>query len=552
MTMGWNRILGCACLLLLVDAAGLARVAAEEEAPSPTVAEAVDAYMKPLVDAGLFSGSVLLARDGKVLVHRAFGQADIAKSVPNATTTRHKIMSTTKSITAVLIMRLVQTGKLRLDDLVSKHLAGWPAGWKKIQVKHLLDHTAGLPNLENVWAMTARQGKDRGLALWRQMARAWAGQHLATPVGTQHRYSNLNYELLGAIAEVVSGLDYARVVRAEVFKPAGMKESGFDDGSHPPGLALGYFRGMAGRPEPRGQDMSVIRAAGGIYSTTGDLYRFDRALTDDRLLTAASRERMMTAAPHTYGYALGWKVFPVQGHACARHSGGANGYVADLMRFHKDDACIVLLSNFAFAPSLLIADGLAACLLGREGDRPAYVKQGALDRYRGAYRGPESTAVVRRSGACLSMYEVREGQARILPTLLLALGEDRFRRQAWPSRMRFEMEKKAPTRLYMDGNQTIEFVPVATGKAWKKAVGRYQTKAGIDYRIAYTKKAFYLRQPDGRGGELELLPVTVGSALALHGEDFATRLVLKRDAKGAVRSFQLGLSDGRTIECTRK
>ncbi len=552
MTTRWNRISGCVCLLLFVCAGDLMRAAAKEEATPATMAEAVDAYIQPLVDTGLFSGSILLARDGKVLVHRAFGHADIDKRVRNSTTTRHKIMSTTKSITAVVIMRLVQSGKLGLNDLVSKHLAGWPAGWNGVLVKHLLDHTSGLPNLENAWAMTARQGKNRGLALWKQIAPLWADQKLVTRVGTQHRYSNLNYELLGAIAEVICKLDYADVVRAQIFEPAGMKESGFDDGSDSPGLALGYFRGKTGKPEPRGQDMSVILAAGGIYSTTGDLYRFDRALTDDTLLTAASRKRMMTAAPHTYGYALGWKMFPVQEHACARHSGGANGYVADLLRFPEDNACIVLLSNFAFAPSLLIADGLAACLFGRDGDKPARVKPKVLDRYRGAYRGPESTVVIRRSDACLAMYELKEGQDRIVPTLLLALGEDRFRRQSWPSRMRFEMKKHVPTRLYMAGNQTLEFAPVEAAKVWKKAVGRYQTKAGIDYHIAYAKNAFYMRQPDGRSGDLEIIPATEDSALTLYGEDFATPLTLKRDVKGVVRSFHWKRNDGRTIECIRQ
>ena len=488
------------------------------------------------------------------MVERAFGRADIAGGVVNAPSTRFKLMSVTKSITAVALLRLVQSKKLTIDDPVSKHLPAWPAGWEDVLIRHLLDHTSGLPNLETSWVVEARKGADRGLGVWRRLAPQLARPALEAPAGSRHRYSNFNYVLLGAVAEAVTGLEYPEIVRVEVFEPAGMKASGFDDGNLRPGLALGYFRGKGGVPDPRRQDMSTILAAGGIYSTAADLYRFDRALASGKLLSAALRQRMQTPAPNTYGYALGWQVRPIHGHACARHSGGANGYVADLLRFIEDDACVVLLSNFAYAPSVLLAEGLAGCLLERDVDMPARVPSKVLDRYLGAYRGPSSTAVVRRSGDCLAMYEQKDGESRVTPTLLVALGEDRFRRQAWPTLLHFTIGKQGPTQLVMEGTRPTTFSTLRVdAKAWKKAVGRYRdAKGSAKYRIMRLKGALQLRLPEGWGGvDLTLLPVAADRALTLFYEDFATVLTLDRDEKGTVSGFRWMRNDGQVVVCTR-
>src|SRR5262245_5346634 len=112
----------------------------------------VDAYLAPLVESGWFSGTVLLARGGEVLVEAAYGKADLEKDVANEPTTQFKVMSVSNSITAVTVMTLVRAKRIGLDDPVAKHLELWPAAWKDVTVHELLDHTSGIPNLEGEWA----------------------------------------------------------------------------------------------------------------------------------------------------------------------------------------------------------------------------------------------------------------------------------------------------------------------------------------------------------------------------------------------------------------
>jgi CubicO group peptidase (beta-lactamase class C family) len=534
-------------------------VGSDPPAPKATpeaLTRAVDAYVAPLVESGLFSGTVLLARGGEVLVERAYGQADIAGKVPNAVTTRHKLMSVTKSITAVAVLRLVAAGKLALEDPVAKHLPGWPKGWASVTVRHLLDHTSGIGNLELEWVVEARAVPGRGLAPWQRLAPKVAARTLEAPAGTKHAYTNFHYVLLGAIAEQVSGRPAADLVREEVLAPAGMADTAFDDGSAQPRLAVGYFRGPGGLPEHRGQDMSEILTAGGLYATARDLYRLDRALRGDKLLPDSLRARMVAPEPHTFGYALGWQVRPVQERPCVRHSGGANGYVADFLRFPEDDACVVVLSNFAFAPILLLGEDLSGLLLGRDVAMPARLTRERLDDYVGSYRGPSSTVVVRRSGDLLTTFELPAGQRRVSALLLVALGEHRFRRQAWPTSLRFDVAGPHATALRMEVPPPMPPVHLerveAPTAAWSKAEGHYQAKdGGASYRIAGAKGRLELRPPSGWGGDLELLPVTDTAALTLYGEEFGTVLELVPDPKGAITGFRWTRNDGRVVECAR-
>jgi CubicO group peptidase (beta-lactamase class C family) len=285
------------------------------------VAAAVDRYLAPLAAMDAFAGSVLLARGGQILVHKAYGLADRASAVGNTTDTRFKLMSTSKSVTAVAVMRLVQAGKVDLDERVGKYVSPWPEAWRDVTVHDLLDHTSGIPNLEVEWGIVERRDRQRGLAVWPAVVKEF-GLPSRPRSAVAFAYSNFNFELLGLVAESAVGKPFAEVLAQHVFAPAGMAATAIDVGTRLPSLAIGYFLGDA-EPKPSEQDMSTIQAAGGLWSTTGDLYRFDRALKDAKLLSADVHARMVApreASPH---YACGWQVTPVHGRKCWHHSGGA-------------------------------------------------------------------------------------------------------------------------------------------------------------------------------------------------------------------------------------
>jgi len=482
------------------------------------VAAAVDRYLAPLATMDAFAGSVLLARGGQIVVHKAYGLADRASAVANTTDTRFKLMSTSKSVTAVAVMRLVQAGKVDLDERVGKYVSPWPEAWRDVTVHDLLDHTSGIPNLEVEWGIVERRDRQRGLAVWPAAVKEF-GLQSRPRSAVAFAYSNFNFELLGLVAESAVGKPFAEVLAQHVFAPAGMAATAIDAGTRLPSLAIGYFLG-ASEPKPSEQDMSTIQAAGGLWSTTGDLYRFDRALKDAKLLSADVHARMVApraASPH---YACGWQVTPVHGRKCWHHSGGANGYVADFLRFPDDDACVVVLSNHAFAPISRISADLAAILFGLEHAVPAALTAAQLDACTGVFTTagkPVLYLLVRRSGKLLFAFETSPATERCGGTLLIPIGPGRF---------------LAP---WGTGEYTIEPGRVQTPSGvwertehpaarWRDLVGplRMEGAMGGTAQLVDDGGRFTLRTPGLWPESIVLIPLGDDAALTMFMEEFGT------------------------------
>lgn len=534
---------------------GAAPAAADDAA---LAARRADAYLKGLADAGLFSGTVLLARGGQVVLDAASGKADVAKGADNRTSTKFKLMSVSKALTAVAVLRLIQDGKLGLEDPVAKHLEGWPAAWGGVTVHHLLEHTSGVPNLDGDWAAACRDGGARGLAVWRTAAARLGTRALVAPVGTRAAYSNFNFVLAALVVEAVAKRPFEDAFRKLVLEPAGMKDTCLDDGSRRPGLAQGYFL-KDGAPDPRPQDMSTIRGAGDVISTTGDLWKLDRALRGTKVLDEATRTLMHTPTQTSPWYACGWMLRPMSGRPCIHHSGGANGYVADFLRFPAEDACVIILSNYAYAPIARMADDLGWILFGREGPATAPASAGTLDAVRGAWRGDrreDKPLVLRRSGKLLLAFEVDPAQDRHSGLLLLPLGDRAF---LWP--WGFDRIVVAPGADGKDAavSRGVEGAerPLARwdgSAAWKAAVGEYLVTAprAEAARIARSGDALDLQFPDGYPQHAEVVPADDGLGLVMISDDFATALRLDRDASGAVTGFRWRRADGTLVEARRR
>jgi CubicO group peptidase (beta-lactamase class C family) len=526
----------------------------DTEKPPPDVAKRVDDHLRALADVGLFSGAVLVARDGKVLIEAAYGDADIAAKTPNTPSTRFKLMSVSKTFTAVAVMRLVQAGKIGLDDPVASRLPGWPAAWKSVTVHQLLDHTSGIPNLENEWAPVALQSKERGLALWRRLAATFAGRAPEAPAGTRPSYSNFNYVVLGLLVESVGGRPFDEFVRASVLAPAGMTKTGFDDGSRQPGLAVGFFRGDDGSPKASVQDMSSIRGAGDVVSTVGDLWRFDRALRGDALLSAATRASMETTTAASPNYACGWQTTPVEGHRCIHHAGGSNGFVADFLRFPDDDACVVVTSNFAYAPIVRISADVAGILFGRDVPAARKVARTVLDAHAGVYRHPKvegRALLVRRCGDALLLFDVFQDVERPSGQALVPLGDDLFAMPHGDEKVRFTAPsagKSGFARLESERGVAAYRRTEPAESVWRAAAGSYAARpGGAVHRIEATDAGLVLHAPDGWPRDLVLLPVTDRLAVALWGPDGGTLLHLDRDDQGRPSGFRWQRNDGRTV-----
>jgi D-alanyl-D-alanine carboxypeptidase len=292
-----------------------------------------------------FAGAVLVARDGKVLLQGAWGRADRTAGTANTPATRFRIGSMNKMFTAVATLQLVEAHKLALDDPIGNHLPNYPNKQMatNVTVRHLLTHTGGTGD---IFGPTFDQHRLQ-LREHRDYLKMYGSRGLTQEPGARFEYSNYGFVLLGALIEQVSGMSYYDYVDEHVFRPAGMTSTGsLPESTHVPDRAVGYMRasrtGGAWMPNT---DTLPWRgtAAGGGYSTVGDLLRFAQALRAGRLISKATLAEATRPHQQQYGYGFG-----VQGEGRLRsygHGGGAPGMNGELRVFPRLGYVVVSLSN---------------------------------------------------------------------------------------------------------------------------------------------------------------------------------------------------------------
>jgi len=346
----------------------------------------MDQVVHGYTDSKLFMGSVLVARDGKVLLSKGYGFADMEWDVPNSPTTKFRLGSVTKQFTAACILLLEERGKLKLDDPVKKYMTDAPAAWDKITIFNLLTHTSGIPNFTAFYdydsTKTIATTPEKLVARLRD-------KPLEFQPGEKYNYSNSGYVLLGYLIEKVSQQSYSQFVQENIFNPLGMKDSGYDSSSAIiPQRASGYVPGPKGVVNADYVDMSVPFAAGGLYSTTEDLLRWEQGLMGGKLLSPASLQKMTT--PFKNIYALGVGVSTMNGHKVISHSGSVDGFYTELEYYPEDKLTVVVLANLMEQAPEGIARKLAAVAHGENVPLPTATKEitvspAVLESYVGTY-----------------------------------------------------------------------------------------------------------------------------------------------------------------------
>ncbi|MGI4719831.1 MAG: serine hydrolase domain-containing protein [Janthinobacterium lividum] len=335
-----------------------------------------------------FTGSVLVARDGKVLLSKGYGEANREWAAPNAPDTRFRIASVTKQFTAAAILLLAERGKLALDDRIASHLSDAPPAWKDITIFHLLTHTSGIPdltrfpNFEEIQAAPTTPAKS--IASFRD-------KPLEFVPGERFGYSSSGYILLGQLIENIGGQSYERFVQDAIFTPLGMKDSGYDrNAAVMPRRASGYTVTKAGLEHADYVDMSLPYAAGALYSTTEDLLRWQRALHGGTFLSPPSLKTMTTAYKGDHG--LGLDVVNRAGVQEISHGGHIQGFRSFVGRYPASRVDVIVLANLdgraniATMPDKLatVAAGGAVVLHSELREVPVAVS--TLKKYEGAYR----------------------------------------------------------------------------------------------------------------------------------------------------------------------
>ena len=312
-----------------------------------SAATRIDAFMKRAAEYGHFNGAILVIDSGRRVYEQAFGEANRELNVPNTVNTRFEIASMTKPMTAIVVMQLVQEGKVRLNGKVSDYVPYYPAETgQRMTVEQLLNHTSGLQqdigfiNDPIVAAINADMLSNDSLV------KLISRRPLRFEPGTSYGYSSDAYAVLGAIIEHVTGRSYWDALRERVLQRAGMSETGVSV-LRPvvPRRASGYAQTWDGYENA---PHIGVTPAGGLYSTLGDIERFDRALYGDALVNDESKRLLF--APRSVITAYGWKTSEDTLRSgvtrrVLRTTGGLPGFGAVMVRVPSRQRTIIMLSN---------------------------------------------------------------------------------------------------------------------------------------------------------------------------------------------------------------
>ena len=383
-----SRLMAAVSVMLLY----VSFIAAQGIATLPTndqISAKVDEYMKAVLQVDGFSGTIVVARDGKPIFSKGYGMANIELKVPNTPEKIFRLGSITKQFTGMAISMLQERGKLSVSDPMCNYFADCPDIWKPITIKHLLNHTSGITNYTSFpdFAKTTIMPVTTAA-----MADRLKKEKLEFVPGERMSYSNSGYFLLGNIIEKVSGKSYADFLQENIFTPLGMKQTGYDDPLRIiPNRAAGYQKQAGEVINASYMDMSVPFAAGSLYSTTGDLLIWDQALYTEKLVSKKSLEEIFTPWKGEAGYAYGWGIGKKFDHREISHGGGIYGFATQIARYPDDRVTVVVLSNIQAAPAGQIANNLAAIIFGAAYETPKERKiisldQKVMEKYVGEYQ----------------------------------------------------------------------------------------------------------------------------------------------------------------------
>lgn len=361
-------------VLPMAGTAGAAPAAAPQSALSPE--RQVDALFANWNRPGVPGAVVEVIRDGKVLLTKSYGMADIERGVPMSPSTEFFIGSMSKQFTAFAIHLLAQDGKLSLDDDIRKYVPEVPTAGRTITIRHLLHHTSGLRDYFDLMFMA---GLRLDYVVTEDLALGFVARQRALNFepGQEWAYCNTGYVLLALIVQRVSGKPLPEFARERIFEPLGMKHTLFqhDYGTLVPGRALSYRPSENGGYQYVAANVSTI-GDGGVLTTVGDLALWDRNFYDGRVGGMDLIKRMQAIGVlndgKPTGYASGLLVRTYRGLRLVEHSGMIAGYGNQLWRFPDQHFSVVVLANGSDVDTFQTVRRIADIYLAREpGAEPA-------------------------------------------------------------------------------------------------------------------------------------------------------------------------------------
>lgn len=368
---------------------------------------------------GKFNGSILVASNDGILLEKGYGYKDFKKKSPNDASTIYQIASVTKTFTSTLVLKLVELKQLSLVDKLSRFYPGFPKG-DSVTIEHLLTHTSGISDDFSDTSYRIYKGSPEEVFI-----AVLAKRNYDFSPGAGWNYSNSGYILLGYVIQKITGMNYFDAVRAYIFKPLQMNQSGFDFvGLSNPDKATGYWAFPENDSVSPATliDSSAPRAAGAIYSTVHDLYKWHLGLQTGKILSLPMLNKAYTAVKNNYGY--GWIVDSFARAKVVSHSGDIWGFKSEFARVPHDNICITMLNNIEEVDLRIITRKILAILYHQPYQLPAKnkIQLGGtiLQKYVGGYviRPGEIISVSAENGHLMATTDRKQE--------LYAQGEDLF------------------------------------------------------------------------------------------------------------------------------
>lgn len=332
----------------------------------------IDELIQKYNELGQFNGAVLVAEDGNIILSKGYGMADFEKQIPNNNLTKFRLASVTKQFTAMLVMQLVEKGKIKLDGKLSEYLPYYRKDiGEKITIHQILSHTAGLANYTN--NRQFMQDESSIKVSPKEFVLKYCSEDLIFEPGTKWEYSNSGFFILGLVIEELTGKTWEENLHENILTPAGMLNSGYEHSDRTyENQAKGYVRTLGEYKPSKFIDMTIPYSAGSMYSTIEDMYKWDRILYTDKLLGKEYREKMFTPVMNNYGY--GWQIIehPVgeKKLKVVTHSGGIFGFNSLETRLVDENKFIMVLNNFEGGNLNQLTIGIVNILYGLDAANP--------------------------------------------------------------------------------------------------------------------------------------------------------------------------------------
>lgn len=419
-------------------------------------AQELEATLDKIVDSYFHAGpgyAIRIDRNGETIYRKAVGMANLESDLTLKQNDIFRIGSITKQFTAVAILTLVERCQINLDDPLTKFIKDYPTKGEPITIEHLLTHTSGIKSYTSMDTWDEQMQKE-DLSV-DELINLFKGKKMDFKPGSEFKYNNSGYVLLGKIIEEVSGQSYADFLRTEFFVPLDMKDTQYEDDKTE--RVPGYSVGKNGEYiEAAYISMTQPYAAGALVSTVDDLSKWYHAIFADQVLSKEMREKAHTPYKLNKGkaihYGYGWFLNKVDGSPVIMHGGGINGFSSASAFLPKEQLFIVVLSNCDHSPSDKLIKKIAGTALGKRVSMPKRIKvpEASLSIYKGTYNlAPENPIKIHvRAGKLVGK---APGQAEVE---LIPIGNHVFFIQQLEAKLKFNLNKNKVVKsltLYENG-----------------------------------------------------------------------------------------------------